>query len=206
MRPPFFVVGAPRSGTTYLQGVLDRHPEIFLTNENRILTGIARALRPLKSRTYDEEVRRHLKAHLREAVLDLYREIGADLDRQRWGDKYPHYADPSFPPTLEVIDEFFPDSQLVWLRRDRDAVARSIEGKGWQKGEKAYRIWDRIEGHRLEVADAWGDRLLLVEYDDLPEDGIPRILEFLDVGPARKLVKQARREWRAVRYAHPVSW
>lgn len=206
MRPPFFVVGAPRSGTTYLQTTLDRHPEIFCTNENRIMTAVARALTPLGSRTHGDEVRAHLEGHLRDAALDLYREIGADLDRQRWGDKHPHYADPSSPSALGAIDGLFPGSQLVWLRRDRDAVANSIDTKGWREGEKAYRVWDRIEQHRLEVAESWGDRLLTVEYDDLPKDAIPRILEFLRVAPARKLVKRARREWLSVPYAHPVSW
>ena len=33
---PLIVFGAPRSGTTYLQRVLDLHPAILLTHETRV--------------------------------------------------------------------------------------------------------------------------------------------------------------------------
>ena len=44
MQDPFFIIGAPRSGTTFLQTVLDRHPDIFITNETRVMTFASRTL------------------------------------------------------------------------------------------------------------------------------------------------------------------
>lgn len=207
LKAPFFVVGTPRSGTTYLQRVLMSHPDIFCTDETRVMTAVARALRPLGSHSHAEETRQVLVAHLREAVLDLFVRLGARLDEQRWGDKHPHYVDPNHPAALDAIELLFPDAQLVWMRRRREEVASSIRKMGWapDRPEEPENVWDRTEAFREEVTSHWADRLLTVDYEELP-DAVDRILEFLDVAVDEQVVGYARESWRRARFSDPTSW
>ena len=62
MAPPFWVIGAPRSGTTFLARVLDHHPDIFLTNETRLMLLFSRLL----NRSVDS---RRLLATSKEEIL-----------------------------------------------------------------------------------------------------------------------------------------
>ena len=66
LRRPIIVLGAPRSGTTLLSGVLEAHPDLYLANEPRILwkygnDGKSDALRPQDARP---EVVAHIRAEL----------------------------------------------------------------------------------------------------------------------------------------------
>lgn len=50
---PLIVFGAPRSGTTYLNGILNRHPQVFIAHETRLFAWLHRACRTL---TRDEHL------------------------------------------------------------------------------------------------------------------------------------------------------
>lgn len=70
LRRPIIVLGAPRSGTTLLSGVLESHPELYLANEPRILwkygnDGKSDALRPRDARS---DVVSHIRAELAQRV------------------------------------------------------------------------------------------------------------------------------------------
>ena len=97
MAPPFWVIGAPRSGTTFLARVLDHHPDIFLTNETRLMLLFSRMLnrwvgaRRLLATSCDEVIE-SLWQQVPGVVEQIYRDLGA-RPGQRWGDKYPQYAD-----------------------------------------------------------------------------------------------------------------
>lgn len=208
MRPPFFVVGAPRSGTTYLVEVLDRHPEILLTNETRVMTFIAKVLHDyghqrfvlLKER---ERFLLRLRRDLPDVVRHFYEDLGASPS-VRWGDKFPHYADPDVDPRgLEIIDEFFPLCQFVHIVRDGRDVAASLLNKGWADLDEALDVWDRHVTHARDFGLQLGlGRYRELRYDDVVDHGpavVRRVLEFLDVDPDDPNVHRFLEEQRADR-------
>lgn len=192
MQPPFFVIGAPRSGTTYLVEVLARHPRIVLTNETRVMTFFNRALHGLGTDRFALMDQRALflrtfRRHIPEIVRDFYRQLGAD-DTCRWGDKFPHYADRrTDPELLDLLVELFPRCQFVHIVRDGRDVASSLVQKGWVDFEEACDVWTRHVSHAREVGYRIGlDRYHEMRYDDLIEDGVSsigRLLDFLDLEP-----------------------
>jgi hypothetical protein len=43
-RDPIVVFGAPRSGTTYLEQILNAHPAVFISHETRVFAWLHHAL------------------------------------------------------------------------------------------------------------------------------------------------------------------
>ena len=191
--PPVFVLGAPRSGTTYLVEVLNRHPQIFLTNETRVMAFFNRALNDLARdewaiRGHREQFVEHLRAETAGIVGRFYRRLGAP-DGARWGDKHPHYADPVLEPgCLELIDETFPDAQYLHILRDGRDVAASIVNRGWTDLDLATDVWRRCVTTAREFGLARGlDRYHELRYEDLVASGVQvigRALDFLGLAEA----------------------
>ena len=188
MSPPFWVIGAPRSGTTFLARVLDHHPEIFLTNETRVMLLFSRMLnRWVDSRrllaTSREEVIGSLWRHVPDLVEQIYRDLGAQPG-QRWGDKYPQYADADQDPeALATIDRLFPTSQYVHIVRDPRAVVASIVAKGWLGFDQAIEAWLAFVTHAQAFGALVGEsRYHELKFEDLVAAG-PRtvglVLRFL---------------------------
>ncbi|MDH5421882.1 MAG: sulfotransferase [Acidimicrobiia bacterium] len=187
---PIFVIGAPRSGTTYLGQVLRHHPNILLTNETRMMVMFSRILTQLC--TDEWALLGHAAAfvdHLDETLPDLiasfYEKIGA-REGMRWGDKYPHYADMrAHPLALVAIDRIFPNAQFVHILRDPIDVVGSITRKGWVSESQAWDVWARHVVHAREFGQVVGpERFFEIRYDELIADGIAattELLEFLGV-------------------------
>jgi len=188
MAPPFWVIGAPRSGTTFLARVLDHHPEIFLTNETRVMLLFSRMLnRWVDSRrllaTSKQEIVDSLWRHLPGLIEQVYQDLGA-APGQRWGDKYPQYADGDLDPeALATIDRLFPQSQYVHILRDPRAVVASIVSKGWLGFDEAIEAWRAFVTHaRSFGAEIGGGQYHEVHFEDLVTNGektIGSILRFL---------------------------
>jgi hypothetical protein len=177
MTPPFWVIGAPRSGTTFLTRVLNHHPEVFLTNETRVMLLFSRLLnRWVESRrvlaTSRDEIVDSLWRNLPALIEHVYRDLGA-IPGQRWGDKYPQYADADHDPeALATIDRLFPTSQYVHIIRDPRAVVASIVSKGWLEFDEAIAAWRVFVTHAHDFGRQIGDeRYHEVHFEDLVHDG-----------------------------------
>ncbi|MCR9248272.1 MAG: sulfotransferase [bacterium] len=126
---PIIVLGAPRSGTTYLQSILDRHPAIAMTNEVRLFEWLHRAL----ELTHEAEAvlfeRDEFRAHLERELPALVRRYfaGKKPGARWWGDKNPHYA--ASTATLATIARAFPGARFVHIVRDARAVLASLLNK-----------------------------------------------------------------------------
>ena len=173
MSPPFWVIGAPRSGTTFLAKVLDHHPGIFLTNETRVMLLFSRMLnrwvdaRRLLATSHDE-ILDSLWRQVPGVVEQIYRDLGAEPG-QRWGDKYPQYADGDLDPeALQTIDRLFPESQYVHIIRDPRAVVGSILAKGWLGFDEAIEAWRVFVSH----GRAFGTSLGAGRYHELRYEGL----------------------------------
>lgn len=191
-----FIIGAPRSGTTYLVNVLNRHPEIFITNETRVMTWANRALNVLPENRWilarhRDEFLAHMRTELGAVIHRFYLSLGAP-PFARWGDKNPHYADRKTDPAcLMLIDEIFPDSQFIHLVRDAPRVVESIVRKGWAPLDQALDVWRRHVQHGRDFGQSIGsERYIELRYEDLlaaPQVSARRLLEFLRLPPSEEV-------------------
>jgi hypothetical protein len=180
---PIVVYGAARSGTTYLIQILNRHPEVFISNETRIFVWLHQSLKVLpqqESIFYRE--RELFLGYLRETypelVRNFYRRLAPEQVRW-WGDKNPHYVSPENRGCLETILELFPEARFIHIIRDgRDVVMSGLRGR-WRDFERVHYMW------KSHVDIGWGfgrslpaDRYFELRYEDLVAD---------DVAMARKL-------------------
>lgn len=203
-KAPVFIVGSPRSGTTLLRNILNRHPSLAICGEtqfNHYVYKRRRAFGDLsnlknRQRLVDEylSIRRIVRLgldlpHLKEKLVrdaSTYPALFAGVasyyaesaGKQRWGEKTPQHALIS-----ELLCEWFPGAAILHLLRDpRDAVA-SLQRMPWAPNSviSNARTWlacnlaARKSSHRPEY--------LLVRYETLvaqPERELARICAHLD--------------------------
>ena len=206
-KPPFFIVGCSRSGTTLLQTLLDAHPNIAIPPESHIFDRF--------SEIFDTYGDLHQISHLRLLVKDLLRDerikqwqlkttVSAFCDELRdlslrsvlsllfelyarqqgkghWGDKTPDHI-----MYLSEIKSLFPEAKFIHLIRDGRDVANSLLRVFFGPNtidQAAYR-WKR------DVSAFWqfkknlspGDYLEIF-YENLvahPQEELKKILTFLE--------------------------
>jgi hypothetical protein len=179
-RPPIFIVGCQRSGTTLLRLILDSHPHISCGPETRFL-------RSFKAITRDEWDRMSLygfpKQYWHDRVASFFdsfqSEYAHSRGKSRWADKTPLYA-----VELDYIFELFPDAQVIHVIRDgRDVVASHRDTFGYWSAVKATVKWKRYIDFARSVGKSCGEgQYCEVRYEDLvrnTEAVLRRLLAFL---------------------------
>ncbi len=198
----FFIVGAPRSGTTLLQAMLSSHSRIFIPPETEFFMSFEPPGSEAPSRVWDEYWQR-IRASRK------WRDQGVDLDefkrrcdttdqssravflellqmhaeragKPRAGEKSPHHY-----RHTKRIREVFPSARFVNIIRDpRDVVASRMRTP-WSRGGVAdhARSWRRaIEAHERNAASLPAAAYRSVRFEDLvgePEGTLRSICEFL---------------------------
>ncbi len=195
---PILILGAPRSGTTYLRTILDCHPEVVLTNEVRLFEWLHRAVADTHADLALFEQREPFTAHLLQELPNLLRRYYRQLDRgaRWWGDKNPHYAESE--TTLRTTAEIFPGAHFLHIVRDPRAVIASLlrkqhaDGRPWIGAEDAH---VQVVNHVLTASRFGGTRdsehYRELRYEDLVAD---------DVGVARELF-----DWLGIPFAPEVE-
>lgn len=227
---PLWVIGAPRSGTTFLAAVLNRHPLITLTSEARIgalfkqFIEIDCARPDLLDPDHADRFRSFIEKRAGALIEDYYRsELG--MVAPVWGDKHPPYADPTVlsgrlgaRPRLPVsgsclplIKRILPHSKFIHIRREPGAVARSLVGKGWigsvSDGVAVWRQYLKEIEYFFEELDE--DRKLVIAYSDLieaPEEIASVIVNFLGIPDPQPIAAFLRAERQApTPFSGPVT-
>lgn len=176
-RPPFFICGTARSGTTLVRVLLDSHPRLSIGPESNLLHhwfhGIdASSLSrwPMEPSFFDEA-----------ALLAFERIHVAYMEqrgKQRWGDKTPGYW-----RLIPRIARVWPDAQFVYCLRDgRDVVCSMRERWGWHL-HYASRVWAGEVMEALDLASLFGDQVHIIGYEDLVADPVSvmrGVIRFLD--------------------------
>ena len=202
---PFFILGSPRSGTTLLVQILNRHSRLFIPPETEFFYllnrygllnrpfGAMRALRfidaYLASRPASMLGLPELPG-LRQRLLEnasSYREVFIRLmdilnepsGKPRWGEKTPHHLHVG-----EAILAEFPQAPVLAVLRDGRAVTRSrLQKTNWEQNLfGAAKLW-RNDSQRLRrLLRNHGERILIVRYEDLvrdPKPVIAQVCEFI---------------------------
>ena len=170
MSSPIFLVGAPRSGTTFLMHGVNTHPKVCITEETRVLNGVTQFINATNHQDFaflhNESWRSYLDANMGGVIEGWYRDrLGVDTDQLHWGDKNPHYVDRRINPnTLEKIVTLWPDAQFVNIVRDGRDVVHSIADFGWLDVPASAALWADSVRYAKEFESA-GGRMLTVRYD-----------------------------------------
>ncbi len=220
-KPPLFIVGNDRSGTTMLRLILDAGPEIAIPPESMILTDYGAVWEngalddPEAAARFMTEVWGHPKIALwnlegpppqvppgldhaaayRFVVQAPFRAYARQAGKPRWGDKTPHYVH-----HIRALLAVWPQARVVILVRDGRDVALSVERMpfGPNNAWAAASWWARgIRAGRRAQAEHAG-AVLTVRYEDLVSDPgriVPEICAFADLtfGPEMLAIDRADR-------------
>jgi hypothetical protein len=179
---PIVVFGAPRSGTTYVQQILNAHPEVFVSHESRLFAWLHQALTVLTQDralllSHGDEFVKHLRAVFPQVIRDFYDDLAPDA--RFWGDKYPRYSNPVNAGLLELVVELFPGARFIHVIRDgRDVVSslvrkRGDDGKPWATFDEAHELWPSCTDHGSAFGRPLGaDQYLELFYEDLVADDL----------------------------------
>ncbi|PMS38305.1 sulfotransferase family protein [Trinickia symbiotica] len=227
---PLFIIGAPRSGTTFLCSTLNVHPSIHLTNECRIFALLKQMVEvdsrraDLLTPTYLQRFERFSRRTLGAWVERFYREeLG--VSTPIWGDKHPPYADPTILSArtgavahlpmsgscLRLIRETLPQARFIHLHRHPAHVAKSMVRKHWIGSvEDGVRVWAQYVS---EIVEFFGElpeeQALTFSYRDLiesPQTTATSIGHFLDLADVSPIVDfLARQRELPTPFSEPIT-
>lgn len=191
IQDPIVVLGAPRSGTTYLREIIDSHPQIAMTNEVRLLEWLHRSLLETKDDRALFAQREAFVEFLLKELPDMVRRYYRNLapEARWWGDKNPHYAE--HEATLQTISTVFPGTRFIHIVRDPRAVIASLlskthdDGAPWIEAQDAHVLVGTHLGNASKFGAGHDDALFHeIRYEDLVADdeGMARSLfEWLEI-------------------------
>ncbi len=175
MKPPIFIAGTMRSGTTLLCRMVTAHPQIFVKNE------IGAAAEVFEGDSSAEDVRRTLDDAMKEVLGEDLDELLQKTGKSRWGIK-----DPVFTYHLPNLLRVYPDAKILITVRDGRAVALSHMKQRWGPGCNVYsgaKLWLKEVREQKRFRDDHPENCRIVRYETLIEDTeeeLKRICEFLD--------------------------
>jgi len=198
-RPPFFVVGYVRSGTTLFRRMLDMHPDLYVLEEldefqriprliNKEITDEAglKAVMDALPLFYTKWVydigrfmelatpRLPLKAQDVISLLKSSAQILAEKPGARWGHKEPHEW-----PYLYRLRDWYPEGQFLHIVRRPHDVAASVEHYNKDVGLhsvsttpviSAWHWRTSYRSVRAQGATLGPERYFFLRYEDLVDD------------------------------------
>jgi len=196
--PPIFIVGSPRSGTTLMRRILDRHPALAICAETHFLPlvylrrkafgdlGDARnrqrliakylASRPIKKsglNTAELAERLSREATSYQAMFTSMLTYYADSQRkQRYGEKTPRHA-----LFLDTLCEWFPNAVILHMLRDPRAAVASLQRVPWASSSVILnaRRWLKLNQAARRFHEHPG--YLEVRYEALVTDPVSELLK-----------------------------
>ncbi len=213
-----FVTGAVKSGTTWTQLWLDRHPQIACRGEGYFFNKFAGALQALCREASDmiEQQNQHkgeklpefprmdlpiVQYLLRQSVLSCLSLYGGGDDIAVVGEKTP-----STVLTLDTVFDLFPDARVLNVVRDGRDVCISAWHDNLRKAPDAFKqlyptfgtflpdiaqIWANHQTPALNAAERWPGQLRQIHYEDLlttPHETVAATFDWLGVDCSPDLV------------------
>lgn len=196
---PVFIVGAPRSGTTWLQRLLLSHDSICGGQETHFFSIFAEVMKRFRSGACNER-RVGLACYwsetaLRREILSLWFRTMTPVVQDNPGTEYLLDKSPGHALFLRDILEFLPAARFVHIIRDSRSVVASLLaaskqpwGKGWSPGkakDAAVVWWQHVKTAREVGRTLSGQTYMEIFYEDLRADpvaGIMKVFDFVGVG------------------------
>ena len=205
--PPVFIVGAHRSGTTWLFEALCAHPEVGGAYESGLFTetGFGGLLQGHLWREEFEERNRALTTHHvgvgqlvdRPTVVAAVRDLSARWLAEALGEHVRYLVEktPMHYQAVGLIAEIFPSARFVHVLRDGRDVALSMRaaGRSWQPGWRlmtygppwiAARAWANAVSTARRELDRVPNPSLEVRYEELRTDPVRvlrRLFDFCEI-------------------------
>ncbi len=213
---PFFLTGAPKSGTTWLGKLLDAHPQISCRGEACVHHFGQELLKACKAYSALLERRKQVVTDSNDfpdlawddvmALMRTFieRRLQAIADPGKPDLRFLGEKDPEHAMHLQALRQLFPEGRIIHIVRDGRGVLLSAwhHNHRSQDGEQlrldldslvdlTAREWaDRVIRARMS-GQAWGDRYFEVRYEDLVADPIRwfgRVLAFLGADASPEVV------------------
>lgn len=209
--PPIFVVGHPRSGTTWVYDVLVEHPEVAGVLESWLFSKGAGLFPLLNRRHWDaqalgDEFGQSVGLGAlasRAEVVEEVRQLTARLLARALTPEHRFLVEktPVHHDAMEAIAEVFPEARFIHVVRDgRDVTVsfRAATGSwlAWNASGSAFdhaRAWVRTIRTAREAGARLGDRFMEVRYEDLKEDPVGhagRLFDFCGIPCERELLER----------------
>lgn len=196
--PPIFVVGHPRSGTTWLTRLLGSHDRLACGSETHLFNLYLKPFLTEREKWLkdwvDQETLDQLLAQL---VTGIFQSALTRQGKMRIVEKTPPHRF-----WIPRIRNFFPEAKFIHVIRDgRDVSLSLLKRRRWSK-EKwiprtlsgCARFWvESIEIARQAEADLGAEYLTQVRYEDLVRDQpgeLQRLLCFLGEGISPEQLRQ----------------
>ncbi len=190
---PIFILGAARSGTTWVYDIFSAHPNVagvfeswLFTKENGIGSWFTHAHWPPKA----SGLGRFLQ---REQVVEISREVVQQMMSQAIEPEHQFMVEksPSHLYAIKLIQEIFPQARFIHVLRDGRDVCVSVRaatrswmpdwkrsfGSSMTQSAKSWR--DAVRRARNE-GKALGDHFLEVRYEELRTDPFPNYKKMFD--------------------------
>jgi len=217
-QPEIFIVGAPRSGTTLLRNILNRHPKLAICGETQFFHHVY-ARRRAFGDLLNTKNRRCLVAKY--LPTDRIRRLGMDSaglserlmsegtsyqaffsallayyaqsqGKSRFGEKTPQHAQ-----YTEILCEWYPGAKILHMLRDPRDVVESLQRMAWASNSilTNARVW--LQNNLAAVRSSSRPGYLLVRYETLveqPERELTRICAHLgeDYSPLMLTLNEER--------------
>jgi hypothetical protein len=202
-KPPVFVVGAPRSGTTLLRNMLNRHPRLSILLESQFYNYIytrrgsfgdlatpAARRRLVREYLATERVHRSglrldglAERLLRDATsyraffASLMEHYAAAEGKPRWGEKSPQHS-----LFTETLCKWFPGAAIIHIVRDPREVVASLQRVPWASNSVVTNARTWLRYNRAACQSSQRPEYLRVYYHHLveqPERELRRICSHL---------------------------
>jgi glycosyltransferase involved in cell wall biosynthesis/SAM-dependent methyltransferase len=192
-----FLLGVPRSGTTLLSCLLNQHQSLYCPPEPWLLLGLDAlgqvptdhiADPPLLSTATTEFLGARRLQTLKHAALAIYQQALKEAKKSIFVDKTPRYYH-----ALSFIQNFLPESKIIFLVRDPLDVAASFK-TSWSVNlpkiianqDDTPFLFDYVLGFSRLLAFEANHPTLRVYYENLaanPESEMSRIFNYLALSP-----------------------
>jgi hypothetical protein len=199
-----FVVGCPRSGTTWLQMLLAQHPGVATAQETHLFDGYLAGLQAAWDRDRTATRGVGLQAAITdEDFNDFARAVMEKIGRSSPAVEVVLEKTPAHVRHVPLMLKLFPDARFIHLVRDPRAAVASLSAAGRSWGH-AWASRDPVGNARTWVRDVSAGReiasqtehLVTVKYEDLlgPEgwEVLQRLFEWMDLEADSNFCQQAQ--------------
>jgi hypothetical protein len=187
----FFIVGCPRSGTTWLRMLLAQHPAVATTRETHLFSGYIAGLQSAWDRDAATRSATGLKAAVTEdqfttLCADFARGVMQHIAEANPAAKVVVEKSPDHVHHVPLILKLIPDAHFIHLIRDPRAAVASLcsagrtWGRSWASADPVEnaRIWVRDVSAGCEIASLTNHNTT-VKYEALLEPTGWRVLQHL---------------------------